>query len=121
MLASRMAPYKRDLQGNLATLYVEYADIKNGSHDPFIHGRLPERKMRILVQHSVRPSSMGTDQRTPHALHQHQANNSALDNKLEIRLGGEGNVWHHNQRAFGASPLPQNAYAAAPPRWLMYI
>ena len=125
ILASRMAPYKRDLQGNLSILYVKYADITNGLHDPFIHGRLPEGKMRILVQHSVRPSSMGTDEQTPsHALHQHQANNSIVDHKLERRWGGEGNdVWHHNQRhhnqkAFGAAPLPQNAYAAAPPGYL---
>jgi hypothetical protein len=120
MLASRMAPFKRDLQGNLSILYVKYADIMNGSHDPFIHGRLLEGKMRILVQHSVRPSGMGTDEQTPpHALHQHQANNSIVDNKLERRWGGEGNnVWHHNQKASGASPLPQNAYAAAPPGYL---
>jgi hypothetical protein len=119
MLASRMEQYKSDLEGNLLILYVKYADITNGSHDPFIHGHLPEGKMRILVQHSVRSSSMVTYQQTPHALHQHQANNSVVDNQLERRWGGEGNnVWHHNQKAFGVSLLPQYAYAAAPPGYL---
>jgi len=116
LLASQVAAYEDDQQSNLSVLHVDYVDIASSSqYDPFIYGRLPEGKMRMFVQHSVRPPSLPTDMPKRHSM----LTDADVENRLESGWGSEGNyVSHPDHGAFVASSFLQSSYAGAPPGYL---